>query len=68
LFISISIDEVTTLFNGLMICNRIDAVNGHKQTAESLNTAMGNLINAIADHQAVEQRGNFINLQFACDH
>ncbi len=37
------------------------AVNGHKQTAESLNTAMGNLINAIADHQAVEQRGNFIN-------
>jgi hypothetical protein len=22
---------------------------------------MGNLINAIADHQAVEQRGNFIN-------
>ncbi|EEV83961.1 LOW QUALITY PROTEIN: cell wall associated fibronectin-binding protein, partial [Staphylococcus aureus A5948] len=39
----------------------IAAVNGHKQTAESLNTAMGNLINAIADHQAVEQRGNFIN-------
>ncbi|MBR9556001.1 hyperosmolarity resistance protein Ebh, partial [Staphylococcus aureus] len=38
----------------------IAAVNGHKQTAESLNTAMGNLINAIADHQAVEQRGNFI--------
>ncbi|MQH48612.1 hypothetical protein EI044_25320, partial [Escherichia coli] len=35
----------------------IAAVNGHKQTAESLNTAMGNLINAIADHQAVEQRG-----------
>lgn len=33
----------------------IAAVNGHKQTAESLNTAMGNLINAIADHQAVEQ-------------
>ncbi len=26
----------------------IAAVNGHKQTAESLNTAMGNLINAIA--------------------
>lgn len=39
----------------------IAAVNGHKQTAETLNTAMGNLINAIADHQAVEQRGNFIN-------
>ncbi|EGS81877.1 putative CRISPR-associated protein Csc2 [Staphylococcus aureus subsp. aureus 21235] len=39
----------------------IATVNGHKQTAESLNTAMGNLINAIADHQAVEQRGNFIN-------
>ncbi len=39
----------------------IAAVNGHKQTAESLNTAMGNLINAIADQQAVEQRGNFIN-------
>ncbi len=39
----------------------IAAVNGHKQTAESLNTTMGNLINAIADHQAVEQRGNFIN-------
>ncbi|CAC8058655.1 TPA: hyperosmolarity resistance protein Ebh [Staphylococcus aureus] len=39
----------------------IAAVNGHKQTAEFLNTAMGNLINAIADHQAVEQRGNFIN-------
>ncbi len=39
----------------------IAAVNGHKQTAESLNTAMGNLINAIADHQAVEQLGNFIN-------
>lgn len=39
----------------------IAAVNGHKQTAESLNTAMGNLINAIADRQAVEQRGNFIN-------
>ncbi|WP_430373953.1 hyperosmolarity resistance protein Ebh, partial [Staphylococcus aureus] len=39
----------------------IAAVNGHKQTAESLNTAMGNLINAIADHQAVEQRDNFIN-------
>ncbi|MBR8935441.1 hyperosmolarity resistance protein Ebh, partial [Staphylococcus aureus] len=39
----------------------IAAVNGHKQTAESLNTAMGNLINAIADHQAVEQRGNFVN-------
>ncbi|CAC7651260.1 cell wall associated fibronectin-binding protein [Staphylococcus aureus] len=39
----------------------IAAVNGYKQTAESLNTAMGNLINAIADHQAVEQRGNFIN-------
>ncbi len=39
----------------------IAAVNGHKQTAESLNTAMSNLINAIADHQAVEQRGNFIN-------
>ncbi|HEK6720248.1 TPA: hyperosmolarity resistance protein Ebh, partial [Staphylococcus aureus] len=39
----------------------IAAVNVHKQTAESLNTAMGNLINAIADHQAVEQRGNFIN-------
>ncbi|HHW9882976.1 TPA: hyperosmolarity resistance protein Ebh [Staphylococcus aureus] len=39
----------------------IAAVNGHKQTAESLNTAMGNLINAIADHQTVEQRGNFIN-------
>lgn len=39
----------------------IAVVNGHKQTAESLNTAMGNLINAIADHQAVEQRGNFIN-------
>lgn len=39
----------------------IAKVNGHKQTAESLNTAMGNLINAIADHQAVEQRGNFIN-------
>lgn len=40
----------------------IAAVNGHKQTAESLNTAMGNLINAIADHQAVEQRGNFIKI------
>ncbi len=39
----------------------IAAVNGHKQTAESLNTAMGNLINAIADHQVVEQRGNFVN-------
>ncbi|MBE2142418.1 GA module-containing protein, partial [Staphylococcus argenteus] len=39
----------------------IAAVNGHKQTAESLNTAMGNLNNAIADHQEVEQRGNFIN-------
>ncbi|HFF7855526.1 TPA: hyperosmolarity resistance protein Ebh, partial [Staphylococcus aureus] len=39
----------------------IAAVNGHEQTAESLNTAMGNLINAIADQQAVEQRGNFIN-------
>ncbi|SGU04823.1 extracellular matrix binding protein [Staphylococcus aureus] len=39
----------------------IAAVNGHKQTAETLNAAMGNLINAIADHQAVEQRGNFIN-------
>ncbi len=39
----------------------IATVNGHKQTAESLNTAMGNLINAIADHQTVEQRGNFIN-------
>ncbi|HGW4684535.1 TPA: DUF1542 domain-containing protein, partial [Staphylococcus aureus] len=37
------------------------AVNGHKQTAESLNTAMGNLINAIADHQTVEQLGNFVN-------
>lgn len=34
----------------------IAAVNGHEQTAESLNTAMGNLINAIADHQAVEQQ------------
>ncbi|MBR9568805.1 hyperosmolarity resistance protein Ebh, partial [Staphylococcus aureus] len=39
----------------------IAAVNGHKQTAESLNTAMGNLINAIADHQTVEQLGNFVN-------
>lgn len=39
----------------------IAAVNGHKQTAESLNTAMGNLNNAIADHHEVEQRGNFIN-------
>ncbi|WP_256961710.1 DUF1542 domain-containing protein, partial [Staphylococcus argenteus] len=41
--------------------SEIAAVNGHKQTAESLNTAMGNLNNAIADHQEVEQRGNFIN-------
>ncbi|WP_461094240.1 FIVAR domain-containing protein, partial [Staphylococcus aureus] len=31
------------------------------QTAETVNTAMGNLINEIADHQAEEQRGNLIN-------
>lgn len=39
----------------------IATVNGHKQTAEVLNTAMGNLINAIANHQEVEQRGNYVN-------
>ncbi|HFV7409093.1 TPA: hyperosmolarity resistance protein Ebh [Staphylococcus aureus] len=41
--------------------SNIAGVNTVKQQGTDLNTAMGNLINAIADHQAVEQRGNFIN-------
>ncbi|MDN8798966.1 hypothetical protein Q0M84_14350, partial [Staphylococcus aureus] len=36
------------------------AVNGHKQSADSLYTAMGNFFYAFADHQAVVLRGNFI--------
>ncbi|MBW1064669.1 GA module-containing protein, partial [Escherichia coli] len=37
----------------------IAAVNGHKQTAESLNTAMGNLKQAIADKDATKATVNF---------
>ncbi|WP_424842390.1 hyperosmolarity resistance protein Ebh [Staphylococcus pasteuri] len=39
----------------------IATVNQHLQTAQDLNSAMGNLIQAIANHNDIEQQGNFTN-------
>ncbi|WP_415918579.1 DUF1542 domain-containing protein [Staphylococcus warneri] len=39
----------------------IATVNNHVTEAQNLNTAMGNLINAIADHNDIKQQGNFVN-------
>ncbi|MDN8796248.1 hypothetical protein Q0M24_14815, partial [Staphylococcus aureus] len=61
---NIRLDQLDHLYNAQMLqlqsqitqSSDIAAVNGHTQTAESLNTAMGKLINAFADHQGVEHR------------
>ena len=49
------------LRNQINQAQALATVEQTKQNAQNVNTAMGNLINAIADHQVVEQRGNFVN-------